>query len=93
MKRLFATVYIPVAVLLLLLMVSGNSKADTLRDYLPSKEQRACRRGEVIVMYRSSEGAQHARSRSNESRLASVLNAMGAKEIRRFHFAPPFFRP
>lgn len=82
MKRLFATVYIPVAVLLLLLMVSGNSKADTLRDYLPSKEQRACRRGEVIVMYRSSEGAQQARSRSNESRLASVLNAMGAKEIR-----------
>ena len=86
MRRLFATVYIPVAVLLLLLMASSSTKAAMLRDNdqnLPSGEQMARKRGEVIVMYRSTEGAQQARSRSNESRLASVLSAMGAKEIRR----------
>ena len=81
MRRLFATVYIPVAVLLLLLMASSSTKAAMLRDNdqnLPSGEQMARKRGEVIVMYRSTEGAQQARSRSNESRLASVLNEMGA---------------
>ena len=87
MRKRFTIVCARVAALLFLLSVAISTTAAThhdVRQGLTGKAKSACRRGEVIVMYRTTEGAQLSRSHSGESRLAGVLKAIGAKEICRF---------